>query len=60
MMTRKPNGYWNKELSHEEALKYNTRKSFSYNSNSAYTRCMKRGWLDEVCSHMKKELYGEW
>ena len=51
-MIQKPHGYWTKERCHEEALKYNSRKDFHDNSSSAATKCMKNGWLDDVCLHM--------
>lgn len=49
---KKPNGYWTKERCQEEALKYNSRKSFEKGSRSAYQICKLNKWFDEVCSHM--------
>ena len=51
---RKSNGYWTKEKCQEEALKYETRKIFHINSNSAYLISHKNEWLDEICSHMNE------
>ena len=51
-MKTKPNKYWNKEKCVEEAYKYKTRKEFFSNCHSAYNKCYKEGWLDEVCLHM--------
>ena len=51
-MTKKPNGYWTKELVQEEALKYDTRNNFGTKSSGAYIAAHRNGWLDEVCSHM--------
>ena len=45
-------GYWTKERCHQEALKYIHRKKFKHGSTSAYTRAQKKGFLDEICSHM--------
>jgi hypothetical protein len=43
---------WTKEACHFEALKYQTRGDFFVKSLSAYSAAHKRGWLDEICSHM--------
>jgi hypothetical protein len=44
--------YWTKERCKEIALKYTNKKDFrEYNSN-VYRNSHKRGWLDEICSHM--------
>jgi putative NADPH-quinone reductase len=48
---QKPSGYWTKERCHEEALKYNNRSEFRKNS-PAYNSSLRKGWLDEICSHM--------
>ena len=50
--TRKPKGYWTKERCHEEALKFKTRGEFQKKLNKAYYVARKKGWLDEICSHM--------
>jgi hypothetical protein len=47
--------YWTKENCKKEALRYNTRKSFSVGSPRAYEILRKNDLLDEVCSHMKRE-----
>jgi predicted GIY-YIG superfamily endonuclease len=49
---RKPNGYWTIDKVKEEALKYNSRKSFEKGSTS-YQIAYRNGWLDDVCSHMR-------
>lgn len=51
--TRKPYGYWTIERVVQEALKYNTKKSFRKGSNGAYCKAYVAGILDEVCSHMQ-------
>jgi predicted GIY-YIG superfamily endonuclease len=51
---RLPNGYWTKERCHEEALKYNDKKTYSTNSNSSYLIACRNGWIKEICSHMTK------
>jgi predicted GIY-YIG superfamily endonuclease len=52
---KKPNNYWTKEICHQEALKYNTRSDFNIYSLSAYTSSSKKGWLDDICSHMEEK-----
>lgn len=47
-----PNGYWTKERCAEEALKYTKRTEFKKGSKKAYGASCKKGWLDEICSHM--------
>jgi hypothetical protein len=49
---KKPAGHWTKEKCQEEALKYNSRNEFNKNSRGAYKASHKKGWLDEICSHM--------
>ncbi len=44
--------YWTFEKCKEEALKFNSRTEFQNNSPSAWGKCRKNNWLDEVCSHM--------
>jgi predicted GIY-YIG superfamily endonuclease len=48
---------WTNELLREEALKYTTRGSFSKNNSSAYYTSIKRGILEEICSHMNNRFY---
>jgi hypothetical protein len=50
---RKPRGYWTKERCKEVASLFNTRVEFNKAYKGAYLKCMRKGWLDEVCSHMK-------
>jgi len=45
---------WTKEKCQEEALKYKYRTDFQNNSRGSYLRSKRSGWLDEVCSHMKR------
>lgn len=49
---KKPNNYWNKENTHIEALKYNTKSDFAKKSKGAYNSALKNGWLTEICNHM--------
>jgi len=44
---------WTKEKCQCEALKYNYRNEFKINNKSAYFTSIKRGWLNDICSHMK-------
>jgi hypothetical protein len=43
---------WTKEMVHQEALKYKTRKEFQVNSSAACNYAKKKRWILEVCSHM--------
>jgi hypothetical protein len=52
----KPKNYWTKEKCHETALKYKSRSEFGKKSKGAYHSARKNGWLDEICSHMKKKI----
>ncbi|MEZ8773781.1 GIY-YIG nuclease family protein, partial [Vibrio sp. 10N.247.310.17] len=47
-------GYWTKENCHDEAMKYERRNEFRIFSRGAYKAAWKNGWLDDICSHMKK------
>ncbi len=51
--TKKPKGYWTKEICQEEALKYKNLKQFRDNCASAVLKARQKGWLDEICSHME-------
>lgn len=57
---QKPFGYWNKERVRREALKYTTRTEFAIKSCGAYTAALKKGWIDEVCSHMIVKWQKKW
>jgi hypothetical protein len=45
---------WTYGKCEEEALKYNKRKDFETNSKAAYAAAYRNGWVDGVCSHMKR------
>lgn len=49
-------GYWTKERLMAEAAEYETRMAFQKGSNSAYIIARNKGWLDEVCAHMRQIL----
>jgi predicted GIY-YIG superfamily endonuclease len=49
---RLPKGYWTLDKCHSEALKYNSRKSYSENSSSSYQISSKNKWLNIICKHM--------
>lgn len=53
---------WTKKTIQTEALKYDTRTVFLNNAPGAYEAAVKRGWLQEVCSHMKtfSKPMGHW
>lgn len=52
MKTGNPRYVYNKEKCKELALSCKTKKEFSEKYDSAYQQCYKKGWVDEVCSHM--------
>jgi len=52
----KPSGYWVKEKCGEEALKYNTYKEFRKNNFTVYQIIKNKGWRDELCGHMTREV----
>ncbi len=45
---------WNKEMCAEEALKYNTKTEFNINACGAYHYAYRRGWIKDICGHMKR------
>ena len=49
---RKPNGYWTLERCRKEALNYKTKQEFRKDNTSAYLAANRKGWIDEICSHM--------
>lgn len=46
-------GKWTKEKCVDEALKCKTRYEY-FQSSSSYHFARKNGWIDEICSHMKR------
>jgi superfamily II DNA or RNA helicase len=48
----KPKGYWTYERCKEEALKYKTKAEFKKGSKIACQLSYRRGWINELCSHM--------
>jgi hypothetical protein len=51
-LIKKRNNSWNKESVWEVALKYETRTEFNEQNTGAYLQAVRKGWIDEVCSHM--------
>ena len=47
---------WTKEYCQQIALTCKTRKELSEKSRTCYTISHKKGWLEEICSHMPKLL----
>lgn len=47
---------WTFDNIKKEALKYKTRTEFAHNSGSAYYAALFKGWLDDVCTHMKQKV----
>ena len=62
VVIKRPNNYWTKEKCQEEALKFSSRAQFAKESENIYKTSSRKGWLNEVCSHMIKirELRGYW
>jgi len=54
--------YWTKEKCQEIALKYKNKQDFRNGDNYPYTKSQKKGWLDDICSHMVEDVYdrGYW
>ena len=52
---RKPGGYWTKERCAEVARGYSVRKEFEQQDKGCYIYALRRGWLDEICSHMERQ-----
>lgn len=50
---KKPNDYWTKERCGVEALKYQSRAEFEKLCRGAYRVSKEKGWLGEICKHMK-------
>lgn len=55
-------GKWSKRKCIEESKKYNSRTEFFTNSNSAYQKSLKEGWIDEMTwlSNERKYPRGYW
>jgi hypothetical protein len=47
MIGIKSKGYWTYERCKEGALKFKTKTDFHKGSGSAYSVCLKNGWMDE-------------
>ena len=45
--SKRPNGYWTKELCEAEARKYSTRKDFMEGNGGAFSAATKKGWINE-------------
>lgn len=58
----KPTLVYDKNKCHEAALQCSSKTEFQKKFSGAYKNCLKYGWLDEVCSHMKhiKHRNGYW
>ncbi|KJG00100.1 hypothetical protein [Photobacterium angustum] len=48
----KPAGYWTKELCGNEAQKYTSKAAFKAANEGAYSAAYRKGFLNEICSHM--------
>ena len=59
-MKQRKSGYWTKEHCAEEAKKYSTRTQFQLMASGAWNAANKKGWLDEICSHMEIRWQRKW
>lgn len=48
--------FWTKERCKESALTYLSRDEFRRKAKGAYESARRRGWLDELCSHMQSDI----
>jgi hypothetical protein len=44
--------FWTKEKCKEKTLECKTKKEFNQKYPNIYSLCRKKGWVDDVCSHM--------
>lgn len=51
--TRISTDYWTKEICQKEASKYKSKGNFNASSGSCYRTAKRKGWLEEICVHMK-------
>ena len=49
-----PSKYWTKAKCRKEALKYDTKFDFQSFSRKAYVAALRKGWLDDITSHMQE------
>lgn len=59
-MYQRKSGYWTKEHCAEEAKKYSTRTQFQRMASGAWSAANKKGWLEEICSHMEIRWQRKW
>ena len=52
--SKRPNGYWNFDTLHAEALKYKTRQEFQQMNGAAYKAAGLLKLRDSICGHMVK------
>ena len=51
----KPHNFkWTKEKCQEESLKYESKFEYQKKSGSSYNSAYNNGWLNDICSHMKR------
>lgn len=50
---RRPKEFYSKGYCHVVALECNTRSEFAQKYRYAYHRAFDKGWLDDICGHMK-------
>lgn len=53
---QRPRGFWTKGKCCKIAARHESRTSFLTKDKNAYGACVRRGWLDEACSHMTKPI----
>jgi predicted GIY-YIG superfamily endonuclease/nuclear transport factor 2 (NTF2) superfamily protein len=52
---KKPNNYWTKEKCAEISNQFNTKSEFRKKHSNIYAQAHRKGFLDEICSHMQPE-----
>ena len=54
--SRKERDYWTFERCHKTALRYQSRIDFKKNDGSAYSTAIRKGWIEQICTHMVKPI----
>ncbi|WP_045213200.1 GIY-YIG nuclease family protein [Desulfonatronovibrio magnus] len=52
---KKPNNFWTKEKCAEISIQFTIKSEFRKNHPNIYAQAHRKGFLDEICSHMKPE-----
>jgi hypothetical protein len=54
--SKKPSGYWTKELCLKQSRQYESREDFRKSNCGAYSAAKRNGWLDEAHGHMSPKI----